>query len=38
MVVGDFRRTENAPIRRFSTEEQIEQIELLGEEVIPHFR
>ena len=38
MVVGDFRRTENAPIRRFSTEEQIEQIELLGEEVVPHFR
>jgi probable F420-dependent oxidoreductase len=38
MIVGDFRRTEEAPIRRFSTEEQIEQIERLGDEVIPHFR
>jgi probable F420-dependent oxidoreductase len=38
MVVGDFRRTETAPIRRFSTEEQIEQLERLGDEVIPHFK
>ena len=38
MVVSDFRRTETAPIRRFSTAEQIEQIERLGDEVIPHFR
>lgn len=38
MVVGDFRRTDEAPIRRFSTDEQVAQIERFGEEVIPQIR
>lgn len=37
-IVADFRRTDDAPSRRFTTAEQVEQIERFGAEVIPHIQ